>query len=207
MAITRLKPTGVNNSASFTFSSITSTGVVTATGGGVKVGNIQDPSGTNTISLESGAVTLAGNLTIGTSGTGNFSATNANLGSILVSGLTSIQQATETIQTKTGATGTVTHDFTTGSVFFHTSMSADFTANFTNMPTTADKVIVIGLFLIQGSTPYRATAIQIDGVAQTINWPNATVPTATANRKEVQSFTFVYTGGSWYVFGNLTSFG
>jgi len=57
-----------------TLTSLTS-GLITATSGGIKVGNIQDPSGTNTISLASGTVTMVGNLQVGTSGTGNVTAT------------------------------------------------------------------------------------------------------------------------------------
>lgn len=207
MAITRLKPTGVNSASAFTFASVTSTGLVTATGGGVKVGNIQDPSGTNTISLSSGTVSMIGNLTIGTSGAGNFTASNANLGSIAVSGLTSIQQSTESVQTKTGATGTVDHDFSTGSLFYHSSIAANFTANFTNVPTTDNKMIVISLVLAQDSTPYLANAVQIAGSAQTIIWVGATAPTVTASRKEVVTFSLLRTGAAWTVFGTFASFG
>lgn len=201
MAITRLKPNGVNNSSTFTFAGVTSTGLVTATGG-VKVGNIQDTSGTNTISLSSGAVSMIGNLTIGTAGSGNFAATN-----IAVSGLTSIQQATETVRTKTGATGTVVHDFSTGALFYHSSVAANFTPNFTNVPTTDDRLTVVALVVAQGSTPYLPTAVQIDGSAQTINWIGATTPTGTANRKEVATFSLLRTGAAWTVFGTFASFG
>ena len=55
--------------------SLTVSGLVTATSGGIKVGNLQDTSGTNTISLSSGNVTMIGNLTVGTAGTGNVTAT------------------------------------------------------------------------------------------------------------------------------------
>lgn len=65
-----------------TLSGLTVTGAIIATAGGTRVGNISDPSGTNTITLLSGAVTMLGNLTIGTGGTGNFSAVNANLGNV-----------------------------------------------------------------------------------------------------------------------------
>ena len=57
-----------------TLTSLTS-GLITATSGGIKVGNIQDPSGTNTITLASGTVTMIGNLQVGTGGTGNVTAT------------------------------------------------------------------------------------------------------------------------------------
>jgi hypothetical protein len=45
-----------------TLTSLTS-GLITATTGGIKVGNIQDPSGTNTISLSSGNITVTSNVT------------------------------------------------------------------------------------------------------------------------------------------------
>lgn len=57
-----------------TLTSLTS-GLITATSGGIKVGNIQDTSGTNTISLLSGNVTMIGNLQVGSGGTGNVTAT------------------------------------------------------------------------------------------------------------------------------------
>jgi hypothetical protein len=57
-----------------TLTSLTS-GLITATSGGIKVGNIQDPSGTNTISLASGTVTMISSLQVGTGGTGNVTAT------------------------------------------------------------------------------------------------------------------------------------
>jgi hypothetical protein len=57
-----------------TLTSLTS-GLITATSGGIKVGNIQDPSGTNTISLASGNVTMLANLQVGIGGTGNVTAT------------------------------------------------------------------------------------------------------------------------------------
>lgn len=63
-----------------TLSSLTVTGVITATAGGVKVGNLADPGGTNTISLASGNVGITGHLTVGTGGSGNVTASNANLG-------------------------------------------------------------------------------------------------------------------------------
>jgi hypothetical protein len=57
-----------------TLTSLTS-GLITATSGGIKLGNIQDPTGTNTISLASGNVTMLANLQVGTGGTGNVTAT------------------------------------------------------------------------------------------------------------------------------------
>jgi hypothetical protein len=126
---------------------------------------------------------------------------------ITVAGTTSVQQIQETVISRTGATGTVTHDWTTGSIFYHSTMAANFTANITNLPTTAQKSYVVSLILAQGATPYYANALQINSSAQTILWQGATGPTATANRTEVESFTLYYSGAAWTALGQYTSFG
>ena len=129
-------------------------------------------------------------------------------GNLSTTGWLSIQQATETLNTKTGATGTVNHDISTGAVFIHTGISANFTANLQNVPTTNSQVISVSLFLNQGSTPYFANALQINGSATTIYWPNATAPTPTASRYEIQTFALLRTsGGTWQAYGSYNSFG
>ena len=61
-----------------TLSSLTVSGLLTATGTGIKVANIQDSSGTITIATKYSGVTgdvgITGNLTVGTSGSGNVTA-------------------------------------------------------------------------------------------------------------------------------------
>jgi hypothetical protein len=73
-----------NISSVGTLTSLTVSGLITNTGtNGLKVGNIKDPSGTNTILLNTGDVSMTGNLTIGTGAvTGNFTSLNANLGNL-----------------------------------------------------------------------------------------------------------------------------
>ncbi len=134
----------------------------------------------------------------------NESFTTAGL---YVTGLTQLQQSSETVNTKTGATGTVTHDISTGSTFYHTSIAANFTANFTNVPTTAGRVTTIVLVLVQGSTPYYPSAVQIAGSAQTVKWLGALTPQPVANRTELATFALLRIGSTWTVFGQLTSFG
>lgn len=116
-------------------------------------------------------------------------------------------QIVDPLQVKTSATGTVVHDVKLGSIFHHSSVAANFTANFTNVPETNNRALVVVLMIIQGATPYYANAMQVNGVSQTINWMGGTAPTVSANKKEVQSFTIVRVGDAWTVFGNLTSFG
>jgi len=119
------------------------------------------------------------------------------------------QQSTEVYNAKTSATGTVVHDFSTGAIWSHASMAANFTANFTNVPTTVNRTIVLSLILLQGATPYIPNAVQIDGVVQTLNWLGGSAPTGGANKKEIVSFTLIRSaaGPAWTVLGSLTSYG
>ncbi len=57
-----------------TLTSLTS-GLITATSGGIKVGNLQDPSGTNTIQLLNSNISVTGNIVAGAGGSGNVTAT------------------------------------------------------------------------------------------------------------------------------------
>ena len=64
-----------NISSVGTLTSLTVSGLVTATTGGIKVGNLQDTSGTNTIQLTNSDIIVTGNIIAGGGGTGNVTAT------------------------------------------------------------------------------------------------------------------------------------
>jgi hypothetical protein len=131
-----------------------------------------------------------------------------------VNGLLSAQQLQEQVQSLTGATGVVTHDWSGGSIFYHRTMAANFTANVTNLTPVLNKVYTTTLMLSQGATGYYASTLQIGGTGQTINWQGGTLPTPAANKQEIESFTMLYgptgaTGAAaaWTVYGQYTSFG
>ena len=126
--------------------------------------------------------------------------------SITVTGTTDIQQVTETLNTKTGASGIVTHDYSTGAVFFHTSIAANFTCYLTNVPTTANKALAVTLILSQGGTGYIPNALYINGVSQTIRWVSNTTPTPSTSKIDVVTFSMFYTSSTWYVLGQLTQY-
>ena len=117
------------------------------------------------------------------------------------------QQTSEVLNTKTSATGPVEHDFETGAIWYHSSISANFTANFTRVPTTENRTISIALILVQGATAYIPNAVQIGGAAQTILWLGGTAPTGNANKTDIVSFTLLRTGSNWTVLGSLSSYG
>ena len=129
-------------------------------------------------------------------------------GDLYVGGLTSLTRTTETLSTQTGSTGTVTHDITNGNIFYHSGIAGDFTANFTNVPTTDNKTISLVLVLAQGtSTAYLPTAVEIDSAAQTILWQGSSTPSGTANKTDVVGFTLIRAIGTWTVIGSVTSYG
>ena len=139
---------------------------------------------------------------------GNATPGNATFANLTITGNTTIQQTQEVLTTKTGATGTVVHDTSTGLIFYHTGVAANFTANFTNMLVNANRTVVVTLIIVQGSTPYYPSGVQINGSAQTIKWISASTPTPTANRTEIFSFSLIQTtAGTWIVLGQMASYG
>jgi len=197
---------------------------------GSEVANI-DAGGLNVVgNIDTGnvnATTFVGNLT-GTASSytvtsGDVTAHQANLsitesqisdfgtyltsvsGNITVDSITT-DEVYEVLTSKTSATGTVTHDLSTGHIFYHTSISADFTANFTNIDTTANLATTATLVLVQGSTAYIPTAVQISGSGQTINWQGGSQPTGTNNGIDIVTFSILDVGGSYTVLGQLTDF-
>jgi hypothetical protein len=141
-----------------------------------------------------------------TGSTGTIPA-NLTVSSITVGGNTSVQQIQEVVSTINAPTGIVSFNWATASIYFVSSMSTNFTTNITNLPTVANKTYVTNFILRQGATPYYTSTLQINGVANTINWVNATAPTPTASRIEIETFTHYYSGAFWLTLGQLASFG
>jgi len=137
----------------------------------------------------------------------NFTNKPTSFNDLTLGGVTTLQKTSEILQTITGANGVEEHDLDSGVVFYHNSMSADFTANFTNVSITDNRTISVVLLLSQGGTAYIPTAVQIDGAAQTVNWQGASVPTGNANQIDIVSFTFIRTSASWTVIGSLSTYG
>lgn len=124
-----------------------------------------------------------------------------------LTGNTTIQQTSEVLNSLTGATGTVVHDFSSGAIWIHSSVAASFTANFTNVPLTNNRTSIATLIILQGGSAYTVSAVQINGVSQTINWLNGSVPSATSARKEIYSFALIRSSNAWTVLGSLSSYG
>jgi hypothetical protein len=188
----------------------------------LKVNTIQPFSGTLTTLSQS--VTVSSNLSVGgnlgvtgnttLSGTLAVTSTQTFTGNTTINGIADVNnrleldEIVETLNTKTGATGTVDHDFSTGDIWYHTSPSANWTVNLTNVPTTDNRVINIALIVLQGATARIPSGFSVDGVGLTLAWANNSVPTGNANKRDVFSFTLYRTGGAWQnVLGSIATFG
>ena len=79
------------------------------------------PDGTGVVSLGSKNLTTTGTVTVGTI-TNNGGSDSASFNTISASGLATFNEISEITQTITGATGTVTHDFSGGGIFYHLSL-------------------------------------------------------------------------------------
>ena len=106
----------------------------------------------------------------------------------------------------TGATGVTTHDCSNGHIFRHTGIAANFTANFTNLGLTNDHGSTVALLLIQGSTSYIPTAVQIGGVSQTILWQGGSSPSGTNNGTDIVTFSIIQASGTYTILGNIISY-
>ncbi len=157
-----------------TLSSVTISGLTTATGG-IKTGNIQDSTGTNTISVSSTTVGIIGDLTVGTGGTGNATATYF-IGN--GSTLTSINAA--------NVTGQVSNALVAGTVYtaaqpnitsVGTLTTANVSGNITSGNATLGNLVTANYFSGDGSglTNIPAGSIISNGTS------NVTVASANSN--------------------------
>ena len=104
------------------------------------------------------------------------------------------------------ATGVVTHNCRNGHIFYHTSPDTNWTANFTNLSLSSGYATTLTLVIDQGATGYYPNAVQIEGVAQTINWQGNATPTPSTNRTDVVSFSITNSSGTYNILGQLTGF-
>jgi hypothetical protein len=132
---------------------------------------------------------------------------NAYFSNATLQGNTTIGPLLQTLRKKSGAGLTVVHDFKTASTWYHSMISQNFTPNFINLPTENDRVIECRLVLIQGATPYIPNAIKIAGTDTTVDWRGSSLPSGTANKKDLVTFTFIRTGSIWVVLGRLDTYG
>jgi hypothetical protein len=113
----------------------------------------------------------------------------------------------EVISTEVIATASVVvYDYSLSSLWYHGTASSNFTANFTNLPTTNNRVLSATIVISQGATAYIPNIVQIAGVTQSIKWAGGT-QSGTTNSLDLISFNFIRTGNVWTsVIGQIAPF-
>lgn len=164
--------------ADFTFSTATNT---------LAVSNIQ----------VSGIVGVSGSVTLG----------DAPSDLIAVSGNLVFGEYGERITLATGIIGGTTNfDFSGATIFYVSGATSDGTWNITNVPTTDKIASKIKFVIDQASTPYSASAYQINSSPVAVKWLNTTIPTGTANHTDVIQLDAYRSGSGWNILGSLTTF-
>ena len=120
---------------------------------------------------------------------------------------------------KTLATGVVDHNCALGQIFNHSSISASFTVNLTNLNLPTASSTTVTIILNQGSPAYTVSALQIGGAAQSIKWSSGVnsagtgyasgtaSPAGTASKTDIITFTILNNTGVYSVYGSLMTFG
>ncbi|NBR22482.1 MAG: hypothetical protein EBU08_01555 [Micrococcales bacterium] len=154
---------------------------------------------------------LTGTLNVGTLANaivvGGTVTTSSFTGAMQVDGRTTLSSVTEKLVPSVGGTGTVAYDLAGASIFYVNGPTGAITANFTNVPTTPNRIITPTVIISQSATPRIVSGVQIDTVAQTINWANGTTPTGTANKQDVFGFSLIRSGSTWKVLGQMSTYG
>lgn len=172
--------------------------------GGVKIdGTTITINGSGVISVVAPGLN-ANNLTGSTlaSNVVNSSLTTlGTLSSLTVSGLATTTQRSNVLTSISNASGTVTHDFTAGNVFYHNSPNSSWITNITNVPTTNSRQLEVLLVINQGVTGYVPSGYQIDGGAQSILWEAGVAPSGTANKIDIIILTLIRRSNQWIILG------
>lgn len=129
-------------------------------------------------------------------------------GSLVVSGSTNIGSTVERMSHFQTTGSVIAFDTTFNTIFYVNNPNADITANFTNVPTSNNRIITPTVILSQSATARTITAIQVDGAGVTpINWANGVTPTATANKQNVFGFSLIRSGSIWTALGQMSTYG
>ena len=151
------------------------------------------------LDLNSNDITGTGDLTV----SGDLIINNVQINNVL-----KIEDGVhEKTTQKTGATGTVVHDCSTGHIFYHSSIAGNFTPNLTNLNLDEDYSTVVSLMLNQNTTAYDIAGLQIGGASQIIRWEGGVAPSGTVSSFDIVTFSiYRFSVSTYIVFGQLMNF-
>jgi len=191
-----------------TLSSLTVSGLITATGTGIKTANIYDSSTTLTIETRynniSGDAGIYGNLTVGTSGTGNVTAYNANLGNLVTASYFSGNGSLLSSLTGANVTGQVSNSLISGTVYTNAQPNITSLGNLSslvvagNASFTGSNVFISNVANLKIPGGLNGYVLKTDGTGN-LSWGLDTTDYSNAN---VANYLPTYTG---LISGTLTT--
>jgi len=138
----------------------------------------------------------------------NITGSNITLaGGMNIAGASIVGKISERITMSSAGTGSVTFDTTNNSIFYNNGPTANITANFTNVSTTADRATSVTVILSQSATPRIISAVQINTTSSTINWANNVIPTGNANKHDIFGFSLIRSGSVFVTLGQMSTYG
>lgn len=176
---------------------------------GTELLRIVSGSGNNFLNINSGPNMLTANMftsNIVNMSFGSATSTASFGGDLGISGRTGLAGVTERMSHFQGG-NTFICNMINQSIFYVSSPSGGVTANFTNVPTTTNRIHTPTVILSQSGTPQIVSTVQIDGGATTILWSNGVTPTGTANKIEAFGFSLIRSGSVWTVLGQMSTYG
>jgi hypothetical protein len=201
-----IKPTLTSDINKFRSIEVTNGDVLfSTTGGNVGIGLTAPSTKLHIFATQSGVFRLVDT----TQGPGYVLTSDANGVASWTSSLTglSLLGNSEVISTGVIATASVVvYDYSLSSLWYHATASSNFTANFTNLPTTNNRVLSASIVINQGLNGYIPNIVQIEGVTQSVKWPGGT-QSGTSYNLDIVTFNFIRTSGTWTnVIGQVASF-
>ena len=136
-----------------------------------------------------------------------FGGTTVVSGTFSVSGNSILSTVIEPLLNNNNSGGVTTFSLTNQSIFYVNGASSNITANFTNAQTTNNRIISTTVILSQSATARIVSAVQIDGVASTINWANNVTPTGNSGKQDIFGFSLIRSGSAWKTLGQMTTYG
>ena len=164
-------------------------GVVNFSGAGLDYSDIKTGGISASTITSSGLISAPGGLSVS--------------GGTSLTGTVDIQEVRENLVPVTLASNVGSLDWSLGNIYYiSTAPTADMTLNLINVPTDNDKVMTVNVLVTQGSTGRIPSTLQINGTSQTLRWPSGLtpVPTSSAGKIDIFSFTLIRSSGSWIVF-------
>ena len=138
---------------------------------------------------------------------GGSLSTGSVAGSLEVTGNSVFSTVIEPLLNSNNPGGVTTFSLTNQSIFYVNGASSNITANFTNAQTTNNRIISTTVILSQSATARIVSAVQIDGVASTINWANNVTPTGNSGKQDIFGFSLIRSGSAWKTLGQMTTYG